>query len=131
MKQPLKISSQKLPWALLGIMIIIASFLQVITYYSYNKLDNAVQTFIADIREAKDDKEAEEIFVRFVGDSAPLLDTSQSSAKIPGGGFVSEIFGGARRLFGGGKSKAEKSVQCYVDIISVGGNTNVCDEITK
>ena len=61
MKQPLKISSQKLPWALLGIMIIIASFLQVITYYSYNKLDNAVQTFIADIREAKDDKEAEEI----------------------------------------------------------------------
>jgi len=45
MKQPLKISSQKLPWALLGIMIVIASFLQVITYYRYEKIVTQMNEF--------------------------------------------------------------------------------------
>lgn len=126
----MKITPQKLPWVILGTFIVIASVLQVITYYSYAKLDRAVQTFISDIREAKDDKEAEEVFIKFVGDSAPLIGKSESGAFLGFGrakDFISEI-----PFIGGGKRKKDNAyVSCLETIAGLGGNVEVCNEITK
>lgn len=96
--------NKKLPWILLGVVIVAAVALQIFTYANYNKLHNGVTTFTQAIQLANNDKDLEVAAQMFATDIQPIISTSKSQAFLGIGKVGRIIKNGFGKIFGGGNN---------------------------